>query len=263
MSLSLLTLIRSSKVISSTNDNAQLMNSIASTPLLHLLQLVSPALPVGAYSYSEGIETLVQSDRVTTAVTLEEWLMQELRYGAVRLETAVLTRVYECARSNDLPRLNDWNQWLSAFRETEELREQSWQMGRSLVRLLQALEEGQRAEDGRQKAEEIQMWIEACGEPCNFVVAFGLAAAHWQIDVESTVLGYLHSWASNLVNAGVRLIPLGQTQGQQLLLNLYPELEQAANQVLSLSDEELWTCSWGQTIASMNHETLYSRLFRS
>lgn len=241
------------------------MNSIASTPLLHLLQLVSPALPVGAYTYSEGIEALVQSDRITTAATLEEWLRQELCYGAIRLETAVLTRVYECANADNLPQLNYWNQWLSAFRETEELREQSWQMGRSLGRLLQALEQPQRT-DGEKMEEEakrMKRWIEACGEPCNFVVAFGLAAAHWQIDVESLALGYLHSWSSNLVNAGVRLIPLGQTQGQQVLLNLYPQIKQTANQVLSVSDEELWTCSWGQTIASMNHETLYSRLFRS
>ncbi|PSB06716.1 urease accessory protein UreF, partial [filamentous cyanobacterium CCP2] len=104
--------------------------------LLHLLQLVSPALPVGAYSYSEGLETLVQANKITNLSTLEDWLAQELRYGAIRLEAAVLLRIYDAAHSNQLDRLSYWNQWLSAFRETEELREQSWQMGRSLVRLL-------------------------------------------------------------------------------------------------------------------------------
>lgn len=236
------------------------MSSIASPSLLHLLQLVSPALPVGAYSYSEGIEALVQANCITTAAMLEHWLIQELRYGAIRLETAVLTRIYKAATTNQLHKLNYWNQWLSAFRETEELREQSWQMGRSLVRLLQALQQNS-AE--AQKVSGLDMWIEACGEPCNFVVAFGLAAADRQIDIHSATLGYLHSWAGNLVNAGVRLIPLGQTQGQQLLLNLYPQLEQTVNQILHLEDEELWNCSWGMAIASMNHETLYSRLFRS
>jgi len=247
------------------------MSSIASTALLRLLQLVSPALPVGAYSYSEGIETLVQADRIATAEALEHWLIQELRYGAIRLETAVLIRVYESASSHDLSRLNYWNQWLSAFRETEELRQQSWQMGRSLVRLLQALSQKEEETQGVgssqqkkiEKANALVEWIDACGEPCNFAVAFALAAANWQIDLESTILGYLHSWAGNLVNAGVRLIPLGQTQGQQLLLNLYPQLEQTTTQVLNCSDQELWSCSWGVTIASMNHETLYSRLFRS
>jgi urease accessory protein len=243
------------------------MSSINATPLLHLLQLVSPALPVGAYSYSEGIETLVQFDHITTAANLEDWLTQELHYGTIRLESALLKRVYASVHTGDFSQLRHWNQWVSAFRETEELREQSWQMGRSLVRLLQALNPSQTTGTGQQvveqKANRLDEWIEACGEPCNFVVAFGLAAANWQIDVHSTVLGYLHSWAGNLVNAGVRLVPLGQTQGQQLLLNLYPQLEQTTNQVLSLTEEELWNCSWGLTIASMNHETLYSRLFRS
>lgn len=231
---------------------------MSSQSLLHLLQLVSPALPVGAYSYSEGIETLVQSDRITQAETLEDWLRQELRYGAIRLEAAVLVRVYECVDSGNLSQLRHWNQWLSALRETEELREQSWQMGRSLLRLLRELEGGE-----AEGAGGLEEWIGACGEPCNFAVAFGLAAVNWEIERRSAVLGYLHSWAANLVNAGVRLIPLGQTQGQQLLLNLYPQLEQTADRVLSLTDADLWNCSWGLTIASMNHETLYSRLFRS
>jgi urease accessory protein len=76
-------------------------------------------------------------------------------------------------------------------------------------------------------------------------------------------LGYLHSWVANLVNAGVRLIPLGQTQGQHLLLNLYPQVEKTVDAILQQSEDELWNCNWGLAIASMNHETLYSRLFRS
>jgi urease accessory protein len=228
--------------------------------LLHLLQLVSPALPVGAYSYSEGLETLVQTNKLTNLSTLEDWLTQELRYGAIRLEAAVLVRIYDAAHSNQLDRVSDWNQWLSAFRETEEVREQSWQMGRSLVRLLQELVRSE--EDGGTREESFTQWLKD-EEPCNFAVAFALAAVHWQIERETTILGYFYSWAANLVNAGVRLIPLGQTQGQQGLLRLYPQLEQTTQAVLSLSDQQLWSCSWGMSIASMKHETLYSRLFRS
>lgn len=239
------------------------MNSIDAAAFLRLLQLVSPALPVGAYSYSEGLETLVQTDRLTNAATLEHWLTQELHHGAIRLETAVLSRIYNCASTGDLTTLSDWNQWLSAFRETEELRQQSWQMGRSLLRLLQGLGVGEWEAGTGEQGKSLGEWMQACGEPCNFATAFGLAAVHWQIDLQSTTLGYLHSWASNLVNAGVRLIPLGQTQGQQLLLNLYSPLTQTATEVLTLKDDELWSCNWGWTIASMNHETLYSRLFRS
>jgi urease accessory protein len=235
-----------------------IMKPIDSFTLLRLLQLVSPALPVGAYSYSEGLETLVQTDRLTNAASLQDWLTQELRYGAIRLEATALTRVYHGASTGDLSALHVWNQWLSALRETAELRQQSWQMGRSLVRLLPELTKAEAEGSG-----ELEEWIAACGESCNFATAFALAAAHWQIDLSAATLGYLQSWAANLVNAGVRLIPLGQTQGQQLLLHLYPQLVQTAEQVLTWADDELWSCNWGWTIASMNHETLYSRLFRS
>lgn len=215
--------------------------------LLRLLQLVSPALPVGAYSYSEGMETLVQAGKITDLLTLEHWLQQELRYGAIRLEANVVAQAHQAACLGDRATLSDWNQWLSAFREMEELREQSWQMGRSLTRLLQQIQP------------ETGPLIESCGAPCNFAIPFAIAAAHWQIDAQTATLGYLHSWASNLVNAGVRLIPLGQTLGQQLLLNLYPQLEATAGS----EPDELWSCGWGAAIASMTHETLYSRLFRS
>lgn len=219
--------------------------------ILPLLQLVSPALPVGAYTYSEGLETLVQADQITNADTLEQWLIQELGYGAIRLEAAILIRAYHCTQQDDLQRLNYWNKWLSAFRETEELREQSWQMGRSLSRLLSDLQP------------QTQPFLSACGEPCNFAIVFAIAAKFWQIECSVAVLGYLYSWAANLVNAGVRLIPLGQTQGQRILLHLGCHLEQSSQQILQLTDEQLECCSWGVSIASMNHEALYSRLFRS
>jgi urease accessory protein len=217
--------------------------------LLTLLQLVSPALPIGAYSYSEGIETLVQNSEVTDSLTLENWLLQELKFGAVSVEAIIFLKVYESLELQDLDRLNHWNHWLSAFRETEEIREQSWQMGRSLTRLLLDLHP------------DLQPLIAACGDPCNFTVAFAVAAYHGRIDRATAVLGFLYSWAANLTNAGVRLIPLGQTQGQKLLMNLYPVLEQVATELMN--SDELKNCGWGVAIASMQHETLYSRLFRS
>jgi urease accessory protein len=219
--------------------------------LLALLQFVSPALPVGAYSYSEGIETLVQNGKVKDLATLEHWLQQELKYGAISVEAIALLRAYGCVESGDLEQLKYWNNWLSAFRETEEMRRQSWQMGRSLAHLLVDLQPS------------LQPTIAVCGDSCNFSVAFAIAAHHWQIDPQTAVLGYLYSWASNLANAGVRLIPLGQTQGQQLLLNLYPILEQTVAIVINARDDDLKNCGWGLAIASMQHETLYSRLFRS
>lgn len=219
--------------------------------LLSLLQLASPALPVGAFSYSEGLETLVQHQQITGVDELEHWLEQELRYGAIRVEASVLIHAYDCVLAGDLDTLQYWNHWLSAFRETEEFREQSWQMGRALTRLLPELDIALREP------------LDACGERCNFAIAFAIAATHWQIDRPSTLAGYLHSWASNLIGAGIKLVPLGQTQGQQLLMRLHPLLDETADMILANPTEGECNCGWGLAIASMTHETLYSRLFRS
>lgn len=221
--------------------------------LLKLLQLSSSALPLGAYSYSEGLETAIEQQMIQDEKGLQHWLVQDLSHGAIRLEAALMVRGYHCWREGDLEGLKRWNQWGSAVKESAELREQSWQMGNTLMRLLQALDSDPNLEAG----------MSAAGQPYNSAIAFGLAAAHWQIDESSAVLGYLHSWVTNLINAGVKLIPLGQTTGQQLLFTLHPTLETTAKTVLQLRDDELSSCSWGLGLASLQHETQYSRLFRS
>lgn len=220
-------------------------------PLLHLLQLASPALPVGAYSYSEGLEALVDSGIISDQLSLQHWLKQELGCGAIRLEAAVMVRAYFSIQAGDLQALGYWNHWLSAARETEELRQQSWQMGRSLLRLLLELQP------------QLTPIANAVGNPSNYAIAFGIAAAVWEIDLQSALLGYLHSWATNLLTAGVKLIPLGQTTGQRLLLELQSDLVDAAQAVMALTDDELSSCGWGLALASMAHETQYTRLFRS
>jgi urease accessory protein len=221
--------------------------------LLKLLQLSSSALPLGAYSYSEGLETAIEQQMIQGEEGLQHWLVQDLAHGTIRLEAALMVRGYRCWREGDLEGLQSWNQWGSAVKEGAELREQSWQMGNTLIRLLQALDSAPNLEAG----------MAAVGQPCNSAIAFGIGAAHWHIDESSATLGYLHSWATNLINAGVKLIPLGQTTGQQLLLQLHPTLETTAKTVLQLSDDELYSCSWGLGLASLQHETQYSRLFRS
>lgn len=217
--------------------------------LIRLLQLASSGLPVGAYSYSEGLEYLTDRRIIDDSPSLYHWLEQDLCQGAIRLEAAILIRAYRAAEAEDLSTIQDWNLWLSAVKETAELRQQSWQMGYALVRLCQNLQP-----DGL---------VNHCQSPCNFAIAFALAAVHWQIPLTATLLGYLSSWASNLVNAGVKLIPLGQTAGQQLLLKLHPLLCQASEEILSLEDDDLNSFGWGLSLASMAHETQYTRLFRS
>ncbi len=219
--------------------------------LLNLLQLASPSLPVGAYSYSEGLEILVEQGAIASRESLQNWLERSLQGGAVRIEAAVMLRAYRAAEAGDREALSYWNAWASAARESEELRSASWQMGSALRRLLVAMQP------------QLEPVLTACGNPCNFAIAFGIAAEHWHVSPEAAILGYLHSWASNLIGAGVKLIPLGQTAGQVLLLDLHPHLMAAAGELLTLADDDLYSCSWGLALASMQHETQYTRLFRS
>ncbi len=221
--------------------------------ILNLLQLASPALPLGGYSYSEGLETLVETGRITSAAQLESWIDASLRYGTIQLEAAIAIRAYRCILADNLPQLIAWNQWLSASKETVELRQQSWQMGQSLMRLLVDLEE----------RPQVATYIESLLPPWNYAVAFGIGAACWQINEKDAILGYLHSWASNLISAGIKLIPLGQTAGQKLLKSIHSRLEVCTDLSLHLSDDELASCSWGLGLASMAHEIQYTRLFRS
>jgi urease accessory protein len=225
--------------------------------LLCLLQLAFA--PVGAYSYSEGIESLVETGAIDSEITLRNWLENSLQFGAVRVEAAVVVRALRAAQRGDLSALSYWNAWVTATKETEELRLQSWQMGRTLVRLLLDL----RSPVSSGLTTSVKDLVECGGNPCNFAIGFGIAAASWQIEEEAAVLGYLYSWAANLASAGVKLIPLGQTAGQQLLLDLRSQISCTAREVLQLEDDELGSCSWGLGLASMAHETQYTRLFRS
>lgn len=233
-----------------------MLNDLA---LLSILQLASPSLPVGAYSYSDGLETLIDKGVIDNQQSLRQWLEQELRYGAIRLEAAAMVRAYRSVKSSDLEALGYWNAWVTARQETAELRSQSWQMGYSLMRLLLDLPPQQ----NMLSLTSIQDLASGAGTPCNYAIAFGIAAAHWQIDVTAAALGYLHSWASNLIGAGVKLIPLGQTAGQQLLLELGISITQSTQEILALEDDRLSSCGWGLALASMAHESQYTRLFRS
>jgi urease accessory protein len=229
---------------------------------LKLLQLVSPTLPVGAYNYSEGLEWLIEQENVTNADTLGAWITQELCQGSITVDTAIMVRAHRLASqmsktdilpSPTLKHLSYWNQWLTATRESRELREQSLQMGGSLRKLLLDLDPA------------VQSWFEPIPptDPCNYAIAFGVGAAFWGIDLHQSGLGYLHSWANNLISAGVRLIPLGQTAGQKLLLHLTSNILNQWQRILLLEDDDLYSCSWGLALASMGHESQYTRLFRS
>ncbi len=222
-----------------------------SQQLARLLQLASPLLPVGGYSYSEGLETLILQGTINDRSSLQAWIEYELQTGAIRVESAIMDRAYLAASQPDLARLKYWDMWLSAMRETEEMRHQSWQMGGSLTKLAIEL------------TPEIQLLFGTIDRPCHYSIAFGITAQFWQLDRHATILAYLQCWATSQIGVGVKLIPLGQTAGQQMLWQLLAQLDLLAQTIPSLADDDLYACTWGSSLASMQHETLYSRLFRS
>ena len=198
--------------------------------LARLLQLASPALPVGAYSYSQGLEAAVEAGVVRDAGTAERWIADVLEFSVAPMEAAVVRAMM---RGEDL------NEFFLASRETAELRAETVQMGYSLCRLL----------------EEMGVADVPKGEVA-FPTAFARAARAWGIEPGEAVQAYLWSWLENQVLAAVKTVPLGQTAGQKMLFALGRKIEREG-------EKSFLNFAPGLAILSSKHETQYSRLFRS
>ena len=209
--------------------------------LARLLQLASPALPVGAYSYSGGLEAAVEAGIVKDAESAGRWISDVLEHSIARMEAPVLWRMM---RQPD--QVNDWNDFFLASRETAELRAETVQMGYSLARLLKDLKVG---------AIDLE-------EP-SFPAAFAFAVSAWKIDPAAALQAYLWAWLENQAMAAVKSVPLGQTEAQAMMLRLGDRLAKIAAQVSKLEDDELANFTPGLAMLSSQHETQYSRLFRS
>lgn len=218
--------------------------------LLHLMRLVSPALPVGAYVYSQGMESAVESGWVNSAASAEEWLRGILTYGVGRLDAPVFLRLYDAWQEQSIEAVCEWNQFLLASRETSELLLEDTQMGAALMRLLKDL--------NVPRAHEQQI-----PSPASFVTAFALSASYWQVDKQSALQGLLWSWLENQVAAAIKLIPLGQTQGQRLLIALTKDIKVTAELAVDILTDNIGWSLPRLAMASMRHESQYSRLFRS
>ena len=220
-------------------------------PLLSLLRLSSPALPVGAYSYSQGMEYAVEAGWVSDQSSALHWIKGSLETGLARLDLPVLLRLLRAWRSVDHHTLWDWSRWLLACRESRELRDEDAQMGAALARLLRDL--------GIEPADKL------CDRaaPVSYALAYALACSAWQIDEHSAVTGYAWAWCENQVAAAVKLVPLGQTAGQRLLSALIETIRELPQRALQVTDDQIGGSLPGLAIASARHETQYSRLFRS
>lgn len=218
--------------------------------LLRLMQLVSPALPVGAYAYSQGLEAAIEAGWVVDEATAAAWIGGVLAEGLAQADLPLLVRLHAAWSANDVAAVGQWTEWLYALRETAELRDEDAHLGSALARVLTGLE-----------LREAAAW--EARRPVTFATLFALAAVHWRIAPRQAVLGYAWSWSENQVAAALKLVPLGQSAGQRLLDGLIATLMPLVDEALVLPDEFLGRSAPGFALASSWHAHQYSRLFRS
>ncbi|HTT37283.1 MAG TPA: urease accessory protein UreF [Burkholderiales bacterium] len=225
----------------------------ADLALARLLRLASPMLPVGGFSYSQGLEAAIEHGWVKDEATALAWIGDVLGLSMGAFEAPVWCRLYGAWASGDVRAVSRWNEFFSAARETAELRAETCQMGYSLRALLV---DGGEFESSRLEG------LRAVSQP-TLPTVFSFACVAWAIPTRQALLAYVWASLENQVSAAMRTVPLGQTAGQRLLARLSDRLPEVVDAALEAEDDDLSNCAPGLAIASCRHETQYTRLFRS
>lgn len=223
-----------------------------SLSLTRILQLSSVSLPVGGYAFSQGMEMAIEKAWIRNLADVEEWICLQLKDSLAGIDLPILRESMKATDEGDDAQLVFLNDLALASRETKELRLTDTAMGEALLRLFKSLD-----------FEIPEAYLEQVETEYSFAVLFGFACSRWNIPYEMAANGFLWSWLENQVAAATKLVPLGQTQAQQLLT----KLQEAINDTILLSDkvneESIGGGLPGLAIASALHEKQYSRLFRS
>ena len=221
--------------------------------LVRLLQLASPALPIGAYSYSQGLEWVVAAEGVRDAAAAQVWIGDALDLVIAPGEAAVAWRLLNAVQSEDWSQAGEWNDWFRASRETAELRAETEQMGSSLCKLASDLD----LLDAPAAAAAAAM------VPVTLPGAYALIVRGFHVPAAAALTAYVWSWLENQVLAAMKTIPLGHSAGQRLLVELGARIPAAVTLARSIADEDVSSFAPGLALASSRHETQYTRLFRS
>jgi urease accessory protein len=216
--------------------------------LLHLLQFASPALPIGGYSYSQGLEAAIEQGIVTDAASARAWIASYLLDVMAAWDAPLLWRLMQAFTAGDAVAVALWSERFIASRDTFELRAESIQMGYSLVRLIAELGVAD---------------VAGLGDEVALPTAFACAVAALGIPPADALVAWLFSWAENQVLVCVKSVPLGQVAGQRLLLSLRGDIEQAAAGAQTIPDEAMSNWAPGLSMLSMQHEVQHGRLYRS
>lgn len=238
------------------------MTAITDTPtptdraLLSLLWLASPTLPIGGFSYSEGLEAAVHTGQVSDEASASEWIVGQLWLSQARSDLPVIAQALPAWHQHDWARLQALDDWVRHTRETAELRLQTEQMGRSLMEWVKSLQDA---------SFDLSAVPEALRQP-TYPVAYALALSwRWPVGtpVRDALLAAGFAWAENMVQAAIKSVPLGQSAGQRIVARVCRELPAAIDAALAVTDATRQAFSPMLAVLSARHETQYSRLFRS
>jgi len=233
------------------------MSSVVSASAwLQLMQLASPALPVGGFSYSEGLEAAIDASHVGNEPQARDWLLAQLTLALGRADLPACAAAMQAWHDGDLARVQALNDWILQTRETRELRLQTEQMGRSLLEWLK-----NKTPTAHSPAELAAL---AALQPApSWPVAFALAAAQTGAPVREAMLAHAFGWAENMVGAAIKAVPLGQSAGQRILHALSEAIPAVVDAALTMPADQRQAFTPMLAILSAQHEAQYSRLFRS
>ncbi len=217
---------------------------------LRLHQLISPNLPLGAFSYSQGLEWAVECGWVNDEATLFQWLRDQLQGQMQQQELPLLVQFYRASENTDFGKTQYWNNELLAFRETSELRAEEFNRGRAMCQVLMSL--------GVAKAKENRHILQQCQH-----AGFAWACVNWAIPLADGLRGFAWSWLENAVLAAVKIVPLGQSSGQKVLFKLCEDIPDVVAKALDVKEKDIGFSAPAVTYASCAHETQYTRLYRS
>lgn len=221
--------------------------------LYRLMTWLSPAFPVGGFSYSSGIEWAVEAGDVTDVATLADWLDAMFGDGSGFCDATFLVHAYRVAEAGEHAALNDIAELAAAFVPSRERQLETSSQGRAFIDISRAAWD----------AEGLDATVAACRSPLVYPVAVGVVAALHGVPLAPTLHAFLHALVSNWISAASRLIPLGQTDSQRVLVKLEAAVAATANRALNATMDDLGSATFRADLASLRHETQYTRLFRS
>jgi urease accessory protein len=207
--------------------------------------LISAALPVGAFQYSQGLETAIHRGEITSASSAERWLNALMKEGIGRVDLPIISRVYRAWSARHEDSVRYWDRWSRAYRETDELRREELAMGHALARWAKTIDE--------QTPEQVE----------GFTALYAVLAAKAGAPLQEALAGYCWMWAENMSLVTAKLLPLGHLEAQRMLRNLCNQINPVIERAVLLEDNELGANTLGAFMMSARHETQASRLFRS